>query len=312
MTGMFSAWVPELASLQLLLAVQSTGSLGAAGKAVGITQQAASARIRTMEGQIGVPLLTRSRRGSTLSPAGTLIAQWAVPVVDAVSRLDAGIASLRHDRDIHLRVAASLTIAEHLAPRWFLALRAGQLAAGTEPTTVELTAVNSDAVLDEVRTGTVDLGFIESAGTPRGVHSRVVAHDRLVLVVEPSHKWARRSKPITAAELAVTPLVSREVGSGTRDALDRALRAALPSGVELARPALELTSTAAVRAAIAAGTAPAALSELAVADDLTLGRLRAVPIADVDLSRKLRAVWSSGPHPPAGPARDLVAIAARS
>lgn len=55
------------------------------------------------------------------------------------------------------------------------------------------------------------------------------------------------------------------------------------------------------------GAGPAVLSELAVAEELAAGRLTAVPVADLDLTRTLRAVWPRG-HRPAGPARDLLAL----
>jgi DNA-binding transcriptional LysR family regulator len=303
-----SSRVPELAALQLLLAVQATGSLGAAGAAVGVTQQAASLRIRTMEQQVGVQLVERSRAGSRLTPAGALLAQWAAPVLDAAAGLDAGIASLRDDRDAHLRVVASLTVAEHLAPRWFLALRAERESTGRSVPELELTAANSDAVVHAIADGAADLGFIEGPRAPAGVRSKVVAHDRLVLVVSPRHPWARR-RSVPPRLVARTPLVCREPGSGTRESMDRALRSVLPAGTALAPPAIELASTAACRAAIVGGTAPGALSELAVADDLALRRLVALDVPGIDLSRSLRAVWRSGAQPPAGPARDLVAVA---
>lgn len=309
---MLSRRVPDLTALQLLLAVQSSGSLAAAGATLGITQQAASLRMKTMEAQIGLPLLTRNSHGSSLTAAGALVAQWAVPVISCADRLDAGIGSLQRTRDAHLRIAASLTVAEHLAPRWFLALRAGQQRAGQELTALELNTSNSGAVVRAVIDGSADLGFIEAPGAPRAVRSRVVAHDHLVVVIAPGHPWARPGRQVTVAELARTPLVSREVGSGTRDAFVRGLRSALPRGAELAQPVIELATVAAVRAAIAAGTAPGAISALAVADDLALGRLVEVPIAGLDLRRKLRAVWRSSAQPPAGPARDLVVIALRS
>jgi hypothetical protein len=52
------------------------------------------------------------------------------------------------------------------------------------------------------------------------------------------------------------------------------------------------------------------LSSLAVKDDLAAGRLVAVAVEGVDLRRSLRAVWPAGQRP-TGPARDLLAIAAR-
>lgn len=309
---MLSPRVPDLISLQLLLAVQSTGSLSAAGALAGISQQGVSGRMRAMESQVGVPLLTRTPQGSRLTAAGQLVAHWASEVLDAAAELDAGISSIRSDRDSELSVAASLTIAEHLVPRWLVALQAQRASAGAPPAVIQLEATNSDSVLAAVISGRVTLGFVEVPDRPVGVRSRAVGHDQLVVVVAPSHRWARRRSAVTPAELAATALVSRESGSGTRRALVQALAARLPEGTAVVAPVLQLSSSAAVRASIAAGVAPGALSALAVADDLALGRLVAVGVADLDLRRTFRAVWAGGREPPAGPARALLCLAVGS
>ncbi|MFC7505232.1 LysR family transcriptional regulator, partial [Nocardioides sp. GCM10030258] len=120
---MLSPHVPELRALELLVVVARTGSLGAAAAELGISQQAASSRVRTMESLVGEPLVTRSKRGSELTPTGELLVQWASRVLDAAHELDAGIAAMRVDRRGHLAIAASLTIAEHLLPGWLVGLR---------------------------------------------------------------------------------------------------------------------------------------------------------------------------------------------
>ena len=73
-------------------------------------------------------------------------------------------------------------------------------------------------------------------------------------------------------------------------------------------PLLELGSSAAVRSAVRAGAGPALLSELAVAPELATGTLLAVPVADVDLGRTLRAVWRTEARP-GGVAASLVEVA---
>lgn len=127
-----------------------------------------------------------------------------------------------------------------------------------------------------------------------------------MIVVPPDHKWARRSRIVTARELAQTPLVSRELHSGIRDSLATALRQVLGEDMQQAAPVLELTSSAAMRAAVLAGAGPAAMSRLAVADDLAVGRLHAVHIPKLDLRRKFRAIWVGGRTPPPGAIRDLL------
>jgi DNA-binding transcriptional LysR family regulator len=341
-TQVLSARMPELTALEALVAVARTGSLNTAAVELGRSQQAVSSRIAALEAQTGVALVRRTTRGSALTPAGVVVVEWAATLLDQAARLDAGLATLRHDRQVQLRVGASQTIAERLLPRWLVELNAetatsAEVGAGDQGATgaggaagrtgvggaqAELRVGNSGAVADWVRTGAVEVGFVEGPRAPRECRSRVIAQDELVLVVAARHRWASRHTPVTAAELAATPLVTREAGSGTRLALELALAAALATtrrsdslatpaaAVEPVDPVAELSTTAAVRTAVLAGAGPAVLSALVVAEDVAVGRLRAVPLAGLDLRRSLRAIWLGGRTPPAGAARRLVAIAA--
>ncbi|MEU4152021.1 LysR family transcriptional regulator [Streptomyces sp. NPDC026659] len=287
--------VPDLGALELLLAVARLGSLGAAARELGITQPAASSRLRSMERQLGVALVDRSPRGSRLTDAGALVTDWARRVVEAAEAFDAGARALRDRRDSRLRVAASMTIAEYLLPGWLLALHAGR-----PGTAVSLLAGNSARVAELLLAGEADLGFVEGLTVPTALDSAVVARDRLVVVTAPTHPWARRSRPLDPEELAATPLILRERGSGTRQVLDAALGG-------LARPLIELSSTTAVKAAAVGGAGPSVLSELAVGEELATRRLVGIPVAGLELRRELRAVWPTG-HRPTGPARELLAL----
>ncbi|MFJ4096034.1 LysR family transcriptional regulator [Kitasatospora sp. NPDC089913] len=295
--------VPEIGALELLLAVARLGSVGRAAAELGVSQPTASARIKGMERQIGVPLLERSPRGSRPTEAGRLVVEWARQVVEAAQALDAGIDALRERRDARLTVVASLTVAEYLMPGWLLALHA------TNPgTAVTLRTANSADVAGHVLSGDADLGFVEGPLPPAGLAGAVVAADRLVVVVAPDHPWARRRSPLSGAELSATPLVLREPGSGTREVLEMALA---PYG-GAAPPRLELASSTALKAAAMTGAGPVCLSELAVVEELATRRLVAVRLAEeLDLRRPLRAVWPSGQRP-TGPARDLLALTRRT
>jgi DNA-binding transcriptional LysR family regulator len=291
--------VPDLDTLALLLEIAEAGSLSRAGAARGLSQPAVSSRVRGLERLVGFPVLTRSARGSRLTPDGALLAEWARGVLGAADVLGAGIASLRGDRAARLHVAASLTVAEHLLPGWLVVLTA------THPdTVVRLTAGNSTDAAAAVLAGNADLGFVEGPDLPAGLATSPVATDRLVAVVAPGHPWARRRRPVRAQELAGTRLVQREPGSGTRTALERALAA---FGA-LAQPLLELSTSSGVRSAVMAGAGPAVLSDLAVRDDVDAGRLVQVPVHGVDLHRVLRAVWLSTQRP-TGAAADLLSLA---
>jgi DNA-binding transcriptional LysR family regulator len=85
-----------------------------------------------------------------------------------------------------------------------------------------------------------------------------------------------------------------------------------PPGISAAPPlALACPQRRRVRAAVLVGAGPSVLSELGVSEDLASRRLTRVPVADLDLHRALRAIWTGGAVPPGGAARDLLAHVSR-
>ncbi len=293
---------PDLASLDLLVSVGELGSISAAAAAHGMTQPAASMRLRAMERLLQIPLLERSTRGARLTPAGMATAEWATAVLGDMRTLVAGTAALRADRTSELRVAASLTVAEYLVPRWL-----HRLAAEVPKTKVSLEMGNTTHVSEMVARGDVDLGFIEGPRPPGHLRSRELLADELVIVVATDHPWSRRRRPISPQELAGTPLVLREPGSGTREVLAEALKS---HGLS-ATPAMELGSTTAIKAAAISGAGPAVVSALAIYAELQAGQLVAVACEDLRLERTIRAIWAPS-RPPSPAASRFLAIATRS
>ena len=300
-----TSW-PDLATLELLVALADEGALSAAARRCGVAPPNASRSIARLERGLGLSLIHRATTGARVTTDGLLVVEWARATLEAARALETGVAALRARTQAPLVVMASQTVAEHLLPGWIAGWQhaAGGAGAGGasphdpslgETRGISVAVGNTTEVLAAARGGEVDLGFIEGPGAPRGLNSVVVAHDDLVLVVAPQHPWAARSR-VRAEELAATPLVARESGSGTRVALRRAL-----APLDVAPPALELASNAAVRVSAAAGTAPAVLSRLAVDDALRAGTLVGVGVDGVDLTRNLRAVWA-GPRRLTNPA----------
>jgi DNA-binding transcriptional LysR family regulator len=307
--------VHDLGALRALREVGRHGSIAAAAAVLGVSQQALSARMRTLERAMSVTLLARSPAGSHLTEQGRLIVGWAEDVLDAADRLEAGLRSIRSGVSHRLAIAASQTIAEHLVPHWLVELRSIEQAAAEEapdyaPTVVELTVANSTGVIELVRNARAGLGFIETPHLPADLMTAHLRDDEMLVVAAPGHPWARRRGPLPLAEIAATPLVMREAGSGTRDALTDHLAAHRPP--LSARIAMELGTSAAVRSAIAEGVGPGVLSRLAVRDDLVLGRLVAVEVAGPPLVRRLTAVWRPDHDPLAPEAARLLGLAKRA
>src|SRR5487761_1180042 len=210
--------VPDLRALDLLKSVADLGSIRQAALAHHITQPAASMRLRSLERVIGLDLLDRSSGRARLTSAGEAAVQWGESVLGAMQVLLLGTAATRAKGRTHLRIVASMTAAEYLVPGWLSRLRV------SDPgISVSLEMGNSERVVEVMKRRGADMGFVEGRSAPPGLGSRVVATDDVVVIVAPTHPWARRRRPLAAADLATAPLILREAGSGTREVFETAL-----------------------------------------------------------------------------------------
>lgn len=288
---MLPSWTPDLASLDLLLSVAELGSVGRAGAAHGISQPSASARLARLERRLGVPVLVRTTRGSTLTPAGEAVVAWTRGVVDAATALTDGVLSLRADRLGRLRVAASLTVAEYLLPGWLVALNRRH-DGGLE---IAARVANSSDVCALVRDGAVDVGFVELPDVPADLSRQPVASDRLAIVAAPSYPLASRAD-VRASDLSGHQLFLREEGSGTREVFVRAM-----GDVDLPH-VTSLGSTATIIATTRAGGGLGVVSARALTSDLV-----EIPVRGLDLTRTLHAIWTG--RRPAALAQELIDVA---
>ncbi len=277
----------DVDDLRVMVAIDTLGSLSAAARELGMSQQAVSQRMSALERAWRLQLLVRGARGTTFTDHGLLVVNWARQLLDHVAGFEASVDSLTQSQSSRLKVAASLTIAEHMIPAWLVALR--KAAPGIS---VELAAVNSVAVIDAVRKARVDLGFVETPDVPDDVTVTPLGSDEVVIVVAPGHPWASRAV-VSASEIAGTGLISRESGSGTRRTLELALADAGVTG-EIAPPAAVLATTAGIRATVLAGSGAAALSLRAVIDDVRAGSLRIVRVDMPAMTRPLHAITRQG------------------
>ncbi len=122
-TMSLSPRVPELSALDVLLSVGRLGSMGAAGREHGLSQQAVSARVRSVERQLGIKVFDRAATGVRPTAEGGLILEWASHILVSAEEMASGVAALRGERDAAVTVAASMTIAEYLVPGWTVAMR---------------------------------------------------------------------------------------------------------------------------------------------------------------------------------------------
>ena len=271
----------DLSAVSLFHTVAAVGSLSKAAEVVGLSQPSVSTKLQKLERQLGIRLLDRSPTGSKISSTGRALLRSSQELLDAADRVRVSAEALRHARDSNLRLIASYSIAEYLLPSWLATF--GRDHPGLHP---EIDVTNSHRVIPKVLSGEVHLGFIEGPDLPRGLSSRTIARDELVLVAGSENPL---EGPISTKQLVQLRLIARESGSGTRAALEQALlRAGSPPTLS---PALEASSSSAVKAAVIESRGLAVLSRLTVALEIKAGLLREIPIDGLDLTRDLKVCW---------------------
>ncbi|MET0978032.1 MAG: LysR family transcriptional regulator [Paeniglutamicibacter terrestris] len=290
-------WI-QMSSLALLVGIADHGSLSAGARSVGMAQSNATRAVKTLERRLGYPLLTRATTGSKLTQEGALTVEWARESLQSLNTLWTGAQALAAPADREFTFAASMTVADHLAPTWI-----GRLQEADPHIKTRLRVMNSSEVIAVVQNRDVALGFVETPDVPPQLSCKTVWSDELVLIAPHGHPWATRNEPITLQQVAATHLVEREAGSGTRAFLDERV------GTARATPIVEFNSNSAICQAVSAGMGPAMLSRLAVENSLRMGSFVEVPLREGNLVRNLQAIWR-GSAPTQGPAAMLLDICA--
>jgi DNA-binding transcriptional LysR family regulator len=138
-------------------AVSQRGERGqhrAGGGLHGLVPSAVSKRIADLEALVGVPLLSRHRRGVELTPAGRDLLRHADALRDAVDRMEAEMGAHATGRRGAIRVAANSSSISQFLPEDL-----AEFVMAHPDLTVHLTEMTSVEVIEAVRAGRADLGI---------------------------------------------------------------------------------------------------------------------------------------------------------
>jgi len=264
----------EFDQLRTFLAVLEQRSFVRAGEALGIGQSTVSFHVKALEQRIGVVLLERGRGTIGPTTAGRVLLPYAQRVVALVDEARARMDTQKSGEVGELSLAASTIPGEYLLPPLLAQFRAQH-----PGIRLEMAVFDSEKALAALLAREVDLAIVGKRPRGRALVSEVFAHDEIVLVGAAGNPFAPHGK-LGAKELKDLPLVLREQGSGTRDAIARFL-----PHVHDSRHALRVGSTEAAKRCVQHGMGLAFLSRQAVASELAAGLFSVVELAGTPVRR---------------------------
>jgi len=268
----------DLRRLEVFAKVAELGSFSRAAEALNLTQPTVSEHVRALEGELGVALLDRLGRVAVPTPAGRLLLGYARRVLALVQEARQAVDQYQGRLRGELVVGGSTIPGEYVLPGLI-----GQFKGKYPDISISLLIGSSQHVSAWVEDGRVELGVVGARPTSRALQARELMTDEIVVVVPIDHPWAAR-KSVSLADLREAPLVLRERGSGSRDALVRALAGV---GLDLGglRVVGEMGSTQAVKQAVRAGVGVAFLSRRAVEDECRARLVACVRVRDLVVRR---------------------------
>lgn len=288
----------NLHHLRVFASVAEQGGFSRAAAVLRLSQPAVSKSVGELERQTGVPLFERAGRASRLTSAGALLFARARELFAVEQSAEEELRALRGLEQGVLRIGASTTVATYLLPGVLARFRAAH-----PGVTLRVASANTRAIARALTERRLDVALVEGPVSDARLESLPWREDELVVIAPPGHRVAAR-RSVSLADLTRESFIVREPGSGTRKVAEQVLA---ERGIEL-RVAMQLASTEAIKQAVAAGLGLAIVSRFAVADQVALKRLVALPLRGAPLRRPLTELRLVGraPSPAAAAFRALL------
>lgn len=219
-----------------------------------LSQPTVSVHIKKLEQALGVALISRSSNSPAfqLTPAGQKVYEQGKKMLE-IAR------SMEHIHDekeeFHLRIGSTHTVSDVLLPDFVKQLKLMYPHAH-----LQLRINNHETIVEELNHGEIDFALVEGTKGLEPFQVEVIARDEIRFFA--SNRMSLESSPI----------ILRELGSGTREYADDLLRSERIQPVEI----LEASSHSLIKQLAIRGLGIAFLSTSMVKEELRQGKL--VPI----------------------------------
>jgi len=179
----------DLKLIATLQEVATRGSFSAAARELHFTQPAISRQIALLEREVGTPLVVRSRRGVTLTPAGKLVVEHAETMRSQLVQLDEALAKLAAGVPLEVAIGAFPTAFVGLVPEIVRRLRLR-----TPEVEIELRRCGHHEAVALVRRADLDFALVfarpESRQASKGVCIVDLADEPMLALLPREHPLA--------------------------------------------------------------------------------------------------------------------------
>jgi DNA-binding transcriptional LysR family regulator len=259
----------QLVQVEGFLEVARRGSVSRAAEALFVTQPTLTARLHSLERELGTPLFVRTSHGMRLTDAGRAWAPYAERALRALVDGRDVLEQVRSASAGHLMIGAAPAVSTYILPGLL-----EKFVAAHPRVEVSVRTGHSEDIVDLVLRDEVQIGLGRAIRHP-DLELRPFHTEELVLVCAPDHRFSRR-RSVAMEEVASEKLIMFDRTSSYYEITQAAF---LSVGVKL-RGLMELDSIEAAKKMVERGLGVALLPRTALAREVDGKTLRLVRMKD--------------------------------
>jgi len=269
--------------LTVFEAVATCLSYTQAAQKLHLSQPAVSMQIKQLEENVGLPLFEKLGRQTYLTEAGREMHHYCRSIAEQLEELEEVLAHIKGIQRGRLDISVAST-ANYFGTRLLAAFSRKY-----EGTTFSLDVTNRATLLRQLELNEKDLVIMGKPPEDRDLDATVFMDNPLVVIAAPDHPLAK-AKDLALETLQKETFVVRELGSGTRIAMQRFFAehdVSLSTG-------MEMTSNEAIKQAVEAGLGLGIVSIHTMELELEAGRLVVLDVREFPILRHWYVVQRQG------------------
>ena len=271
-----------LNQLRIFLKVVQTKSVTKASEELHLTQPAVSIQLKNFQDQFEIPLTEVVGRKIYVTDFGKEVAHAAEAILNQVSAINHK--SLAYKGQLYGKLKISVVSTGKYVLPYFLS---GFMKThdGIE---LEMDVTNKNKVLESLELNEVDFALVSILPEHLKIEQIDLMPNRLFLVG--NNEVSFNKKTSTEEIFKQLPLIFREKGSGTRQAMERFIN----QNEIIVPKKMELTSNEAVKQAILAGLGCSVMPIIGIRKEILSNELQIIPTKGLPIETTWSLIWLKG------------------
>ncbi len=280
----------DLKQIRSFLEVVNEKSFTNASRNLKISQASISHQIGQVEKMLGVKLIYRNSQDFSLTGEGRIFVKFCNKIMKDIDGLKSDIQAGTFGGVVN--IMSSSIPGGYILPEILSSFKKNEKGG----VYFKLEIGNSREAVEKIKQGEADLAIVGREIRHPALTYTKIFEDRVVLVAGKDFTGS-----VKAGDLKTLPLILRESGSGTKNAVETYLNemGIIPSELNVV---MECSSPEGIKEGVIRGLGLAFISRLAIENDLKSGKLKVIDIKGLDIQRDFFLVTSNVRtlHEPAG------------